>query len=65
MRERAPEHQPDQAALSAVAKGLHEADMTERGAFCSAVCSCGWRGPARRARDRARADAAGHRGEYE
>ncbi|WP_243084887.1 hypothetical protein [Streptomyces sp. 891-h] len=34
--------------------------MTERGSFCSASCTCGWRGPARRARDRAREDAHAH-----
>ncbi|MEE1942718.1 hypothetical protein V1L54_25480 [Streptomyces sp. TRM 70361] len=38
----------------------HRTSTTETGPFCSAVCSCGWRGPARRARGRARADAAAH-----
>ncbi|MEU8709350.1 hypothetical protein [Streptomyces sp. NPDC048565] len=38
----------------------HTTTTVERGAFCLARCDCGWSGPARRARDRARADAAGH-----
>ncbi|MFB7467554.1 hypothetical protein ACFCZ1_29370 [Streptomyces sp. NPDC056224] len=38
----------------------HSASTTERGAFCLAVCSCGWAGPARRSRDLARKDAARH-----
>ncbi|MEU2085263.1 hypothetical protein ABZ569_25795 [Streptomyces albus] len=52
MRERAPEH-PDPPTA-------HHISLTERGSFCSASCSCGWRGPARRARDRARTDADTH-----
>ncbi|WNM36164.1 hypothetical protein RKE30_40290 [Streptomyces sp. Li-HN-5-11] len=32
----------------------------EQGRFCVARCSCGWRGPARRARSLARTDAEGH-----
>ncbi|MFT2019503.1 hypothetical protein ACMA1D_27210 [Streptomyces sp. 796.1] len=35
----------------------HETTTTETGAFCLARCSCGWLGPARRARSRARTDA--------
>ncbi|MET9431350.1 MULTISPECIES: hypothetical protein [unclassified Streptomyces] len=38
----------------------HEATTVERGSFCVARCSCGWSGPARRSRDRARTDAAAH-----
>ncbi|MFD8061175.1 hypothetical protein ACFXA0_17855 [Streptomyces cyaneofuscatus] len=38
----------------------HNATTTERGSFCLARCTCGWTGPARRSRDRARADAAEH-----
>ncbi|MFD7626884.1 hypothetical protein ACFV7Q_12780 [Streptomyces sp. NPDC059851] len=38
----------------------HTTDTIERGAFCLAVCTCGWKGPARRSRDLARKDAAGH-----
>ncbi|MFE2294327.1 hypothetical protein [Streptomyces sp. NPDC059452] len=36
------------------------ATTTERGSFCLARCTCGWAGPARRSRDRARTDAAEH-----
>ncbi|MEU0845586.1 hypothetical protein ABZ370_39870 [Streptomyces sp. NPDC005962] len=32
----------------------------EKGAFCLARCTCGWIGPARRARSLARADAGAH-----
>ncbi|MFF3806668.1 hypothetical protein [Streptomyces sp. NPDC002032] len=38
----------------------HHTSTAERGSFCLAVCSCGWTGPARRSRDLARKDAAGH-----
>ncbi|MGR8009791.1 hypothetical protein [Streptomyces hypolithicus] len=38
----------------------HRTGTTERGSFCYAHCSCGWRGPARRSRDRARTDAELH-----
>ncbi|MEV7614497.1 hypothetical protein [Streptomyces sp. NPDC089799] len=38
----------------------HLTDTQERGAFALAECSCGWRGPARRSRDKARTDAAEH-----
>ncbi|MCC8479462.1 hypothetical protein LMJ41_16420 [Streptomyces globisporus] len=38
----------------------HSATTIERGSFCLARCSCGWAGPARRSRDRARTDAAEH-----
>ncbi|GAA3393050.1 hypothetical protein [Streptomyces roseoviridis] len=39
---------------------VHHTETTERGSFAIARCSCGWRGPARRSRERARADAAEH-----
>ncbi|MER6502860.1 hypothetical protein ABT218_26655 [Streptomyces sp. NPDC001455] len=39
----------------------HEPTTVERGSFCIARCACGWSGPARRSRDRARADASEHR----
>ncbi|MFF2958008.1 hypothetical protein ACFVT1_03585 [Streptomyces sp. NPDC057963] len=39
----------------------HDPTTVERGSFCTARCSCGWSGPARRSRDRARTDAAEHR----
>ncbi|WP_405797515.1 hypothetical protein [Streptomyces sp. NBC_01506] len=32
----------------------------ERGSFSLARCTCGWSGPARRSRDRARTDATSH-----
>ncbi|MCQ1576458.1 hypothetical protein [Streptomyces parvus] len=48
-----PEAPPDQPAG-------HSATTIERGSFCLARCSCGWSGPARRSRDRARTDAAEH-----
>ncbi|WP_192918144.1 hypothetical protein [Streptomyces spectabilis] len=38
----------------------HRTTTVENGRFCAARCSCGWRGPARRARSKARADAAAH-----
>ncbi|MER5499013.1 MULTISPECIES: hypothetical protein [unclassified Streptomyces] len=38
----------------------HEPTTVERGSFCTARCGCGWYGPARRSRDRARADATEH-----
>ncbi|MFI8099502.1 hypothetical protein [Streptomyces sp. NPDC086023] len=40
----------------------HVTETSERGSFCTARCSCGWRGPARRSRDLARKDAAAHVG---
>lgn len=38
----------------------HRTTTMERGRFCLAECSCGWRGPARRARSQARTDAQRH-----
>ncbi|MET7287688.1 hypothetical protein [Streptomyces sp. NPDC005573] len=38
----------------------HLTTTTEQGRFCVARCSCGWRGPARRARSQARTDADAH-----
>ncbi|MEV0097372.1 hypothetical protein [Streptomyces sp. NPDC050738] len=38
----------------------HRTTTTERGSFCTARCTCGWTGPARRSRDRARTDATEH-----
>lgn len=38
----------------------HSVTTIERGSFCLAHCTCGWRGPARRSRDRARTDAEEH-----
>ncbi|MEV0120558.1 hypothetical protein AB0I16_03215 [Streptomyces sp. NPDC050703] len=39
---------------------LHSTTTIEKGRFVAAHCSCGWRGPARRARSKARSDAAEH-----
>ncbi|MFF3289448.1 hypothetical protein [Streptomyces sp. NPDC003023] len=38
----------------------HQTTTVERGSFAIARCSCGWSGPARRSRDRARTDARSH-----
>ncbi|MFE2299342.1 hypothetical protein ACFXAW_14215 [Streptomyces sp. NPDC059445] len=38
----------------------HRTTTVEQGPFCLARCTCGWRGPARRARSQARTDAATH-----
>ncbi|MFI8194610.1 hypothetical protein ACIF8T_38880 [Streptomyces sp. NPDC085946] len=38
----------------------HRTTTVERGPFCVARCTCGWSGPARRARSLARTDADGH-----
>ncbi|POX41267.1 hypothetical protein C3486_09660 [Streptomyces sp. Ru73] len=43
--------------------GGHRTTTVERGAFCLARCSCGWSGPARRARSQARTDAGRHSGD--
>ncbi|MEV5380684.1 MULTISPECIES: hypothetical protein [Actinomycetes] len=45
---------------SAEPSAAHFTSTSEQGSFCSARCTCGWRGPARRARSLARDDAAGH-----
>ncbi|WP_407560189.1 hypothetical protein [Streptomyces sp. 184] len=41
-------------------RGAHRTSTAEQGSFSFARCTCGWTGPARRARSRARADAAAH-----
>ncbi|MFJ7998645.1 hypothetical protein ACIQ7D_16090 [Streptomyces sp. NPDC096310] len=51
------------APPSASPTAVHTASTVERGSFCLARCTCGWSGPARRARDRARTDAAAHAGD--
>ncbi|MFJ8938557.1 hypothetical protein ACIRL0_23015 [Streptomyces sp. NPDC102365] len=38
----------------------HRTTTVEQGPFCLARCTCGWRGPARRARSLARTDAENH-----
>ncbi|MDF3300322.1 hypothetical protein P3H78_17205 [Streptomyces sp. K1PA1] len=40
--------------------GEHRTTTVEQGRFCLARCTCGWRGPARRARSLARTDAEEH-----
>ncbi|WP_432139546.1 MULTISPECIES: hypothetical protein [unclassified Streptomyces] len=40
--------------------GEHLTSTVEQGRFCFARCTCGWRGPARRARSLARTDARTH-----
>ena len=37
--------------------------IVEKGSFTHARCECGWRGPGRRSRKKARNDAAAHREE--
>ncbi|CAL9517231.1 hypothetical protein SUDANB126_03769 [Streptomyces sp. enrichment culture] len=43
--------------------GRHSTTTVEQGPFCVARCTCGWRGPARRARSQARTDAENHTAE--
>nr|WP_280890693.1 hypothetical protein [Streptomyces sp. LBL] len=38
----------------------HLTQTVEQGRFCLASCSCGWQGPARRARSQARKDGDRH-----
>ncbi|MFF0364185.1 hypothetical protein [Streptomyces sp. NA02536] len=45
-----------------VLPGDHTTTTIEQGRFCTARCTCGWRGPARRARSQARKDAQNHTG---
>ncbi|WP_264929321.1 hypothetical protein [Streptomyces sp. A012304] len=52
--------QQDRSAPHSADEELHRTSTVEHGPFCLARCTCGWRGPARRARSLARADAAGH-----
>ncbi|MFJ6848946.1 hypothetical protein ACIQM3_00190 [Streptomyces sp. NPDC091271] len=56
----APSLAPGSAPTTALAPP-HSVTTVERGSFCIARCGCGWSGPARRSRDRARADAEEHR----
>ncbi|MGA5101076.1 hypothetical protein ACPCAC_27360 [Streptomyces lavendulocolor] len=53
-------HAHDQTPAVPDVGNAHDATTTERGSFAVARCICGWAGPARRSRDRARLDAAGH-----
>ncbi|MET9763242.1 hypothetical protein ABZ016_30080 [Streptomyces sp. NPDC006372] len=38
----------------------HRTATTDKGRFSMATCTCGWQGPARRARSQARTDAEKH-----
>ncbi|MET8624920.1 hypothetical protein ABZW30_14345 [Kitasatospora sp. NPDC004669] len=42
----------------------HRVAISERGSFAFATCSCGWYSAARRSRDLARREGAGHLAEY-
>ncbi|MGR4882632.1 hypothetical protein ACIPUC_24960 [Streptomyces sp. LARHCF249] len=53
-------HQPHQPHQPQPPTTGHATSTADRGSFCLAVCSCGWKGPARRSRDLARKDAAQH-----
>ncbi|MEV3990722.1 hypothetical protein AB0J57_17605 [Streptomyces sp. NPDC049837] len=53
-------HAHDQTPAVPDVGNIHDATTTERGSFAVARCTCGWAGPARRSRDRARLDAAAH-----
>jgi hypothetical protein len=44
------------------AQGTGPLQIREQGGFAHAACACGWRGPARRSRKRAREDATEHLG---
>ncbi|WP_345743048.1 hypothetical protein [Streptomyces sp. ODS28] len=59
MHQHAPAHEP---ADTASATATHQVTVSERGAFATAQCACGWRAPARRSRDKSRKDAAEHTG---
>ena len=48
----------DEAADAGVAEA--PVRVVERGSFAVALCDCGWSGPGRRSRKRARADAEEH-----
>ncbi|MFD4571645.1 hypothetical protein ACFWNK_10465 [Streptomyces sp. NPDC058417] len=53
--------QQDRSAPPPAAGDPHTTSTVEHGPFCVARCTCGWRGPARRARSLARTDAENHR----
>ncbi|OEU86613.1 hypothetical protein DB35_23250 [Streptomyces abyssalis] len=46
-------------------QGGHRSSTVDRGAFSHARCTCGWLGPARRAREMSRADATAHSERHE
>jgi hypothetical protein len=43
-----------------VTRGSSPLHISEKGNFANAACACGWQGPARRSRRRARDDADEH-----
>ena len=53
-------HVPGADPPTAPAAAPHLVTVLEKGSFSTAHCSCGWRSPARRSRDKARKDAAEH-----
>ncbi|MFF9406267.1 hypothetical protein ACF1B0_12205 [Streptomyces anandii] len=53
------------SVLAVAQQEEHLTATVEQGRFCLARCTCGWRGPARRARSLARSDAQGHAREHE
>ncbi|MFE3096052.1 hypothetical protein ACFXG1_19805 [Streptomyces sp. NPDC059248] len=56
-----PPHAPtDESPAPAHHHPHHDTTTVERGSFAVARCVCGWSGPARRSRDRARTDATDH-----
>ncbi|MFB6982705.1 hypothetical protein [Streptomyces scopuliridis] len=55
-----PSPSPSHRVASRSAPPPHEATTVERGSFCTARCTCGWSGHARRSRDLARTDAVNH-----
>ncbi|MEC4015704.1 hypothetical protein [Streptomyces sp. H27-D2] len=57
MLSQGPEKHPEDSTEH---PGGHRTSTVEQGSFSAARCACGWRGPARRARAKARADAAAH-----
>ncbi|MEU5901519.1 MULTISPECIES: hypothetical protein [Streptomyces] len=48
------------APASAEPATAHRTTTVEKGRFTAAHCTCGWRGPARRARSKARTDGTEH-----
>jgi len=52
--------EPSVPPTGAPADATHTSTIVEKGSFSTAHCSCGWFAPARRSRDKARADAAAH-----
>ncbi|MFD4831941.1 hypothetical protein ACFWPV_19120 [Streptomyces uncialis] len=56
-------HELDLSEVPDLGVGGHRTTTAEQGRFVGARCDCGWRGPARRARSRARSDAEEHQGD--